>query len=67
MPLNTFGEVENMLGPRLYMSISKATDEVINHVDAAVAGINQVAGKLTASLKKQYPDEEIIGFEIPAE
>lgn len=61
----SFEQIEGMLGPRLYATISQATDDVIHHVDATVESIKSVSNKLTASLKKQYPDETIIGFVIP--
>lgn len=62
----SLAQIENILGQRLYVSITLATDEVISHVDAAVVSIKLVADKLTASLKKQFPDEIIISFAIPS-
>lgn len=61
----SFAQIEGMLGQRLYATISQATDDVIRHVDATVVSIKSVSDKLTASLKKQYPDEKIISFAIP--
>lgn len=61
----TFAQIEVILGQRLYVAISQATDQVISHVDAAVVSIKSVADKLTASLKKQYPNEKIISFTLP--
>lgn len=59
----SFAEIEGMLGQRLYATIILATDQAIDHVDKAVVSIKTVSDKLTASLKKQYPDEKIIKFD----
>lgn len=61
----SFEQIKGMLGPRIYATISQATDDVIHHVDATVESIKSVSNKLTASLKKQYPNETIIGFVLP--
>lgn len=57
-------QIQKALGNRLYISIQRATDDAINHVDQTVDSLKQVADKLRACLKKIYPDEIIIGFEI---
>lgn len=56
-------QIEKALGNRLYIIIQQATEQAINHVDNTVVSLKQVADKLRASLKKEYPDEMIIGFE----
>jgi hypothetical protein len=58
------GQIENALGNRLYKIIQLSTEEMINAVDETVLSLRTVADKLRASLKKVYPDEKIIGFEI---
>lgn len=60
----SLAQIENALGNRLYITIQHATDEAINHVDSTIVSLKQIADKLRASLKKIYPDEIIIGFEI---
>jgi hypothetical protein len=60
----SLARIEEVLGNRLYITIQQATEQAINHVDNAVVSLQQVADKLRASLKKVYPDETIIGFEI---
>jgi hypothetical protein len=57
-------QIENALGNRQYKIIQLATEEMINAVDETVVSLKAVADKLRASLKKVYPDEIIIGFEI---
>lgn len=57
-------QIENALGNRQYKIIQLATKEMINAVDETVVSLKAVADKLRASLKKVYPDEIIIGFEI---
>jgi hypothetical protein len=56
--------IEEALGNRLHITIQQATEQAINHVDDTVVSLQQVADKLRTSLKKVYPDEIIIGFEI---
>ncbi len=60
----SLAQIENALGNRLYITIQQATEEAINLVDKTVVSLKEVADKLRASLKKVYPDEIIIGFEI---
>ncbi|HBR20983.1 MAG TPA: hypothetical protein DD713_00195 [Nitrospiraceae bacterium] len=60
----SLAEIEKALGNRLYITIQQATEQAINHVDNTVVSLTQVADKLRNSLKKTYPDEIIIGFEI---
>jgi hypothetical protein len=60
----SLARIEEALGNRLYITMQEATEQAINHVDNAVVSLQQVADKLRASLKKVYPDETIIGFEI---
>ena len=60
----SLAQIENALGIRLYTTIQQATEQAIDHVDSTVVSLTQVADKLTASLKKQYPNETIISFEI---
>lgn len=61
----SFAQIEGTLGPRLYATIQQATDQVITHVDATLVSLKEVADKLTASIKKQYPNEIVIGFTLP--
>ena len=58
----SFAQIEEALGNRVYTTIRSATDQVIDYVDSTIVSLKQVADKLTASLKKQYPNETIISF-----
>jgi len=60
----SLAQIEAALGNRRYITIQQATEQAIDHVDNTVVSLQQVANKLRASLKKAYPDETIIGFEI---
>lgn len=60
----SLAQIENALGNRLYTTIQQATEQAIDHVDSTVVSLKQVSDKLTASLKKQFPNETIISFEI---
>lgn len=61
----SFEHIEKILGGRIYTSISQATDQVISHVETALASITMISDKLTSSMKKQYPSAIIINFRIP--
>lgn len=63
----TFAQIEAALGNLLYVTIRQVTDQVIDHVDSTVVSLKAAADKLRASLKKPYPNEIIIGFEIKME
>lgn len=56
--------IKTMLGDRLYITIQQATDATIEQVDETLISLNIFADKLRTCLKKQYPDETIIRFEI---
>lgn len=60
----SFAQIEKALGIRLYTTIQQITEQAINHIDNTVISLKQTADKLKTSLKKIYPDEIIIGFEI---
>ena len=62
----SFAQIENVLGNRLYITIQDATEQVIDHVDSTIISLKQIADKLTASLKKQYPNTTIISFKMPS-
>lgn len=57
-------EIKTLLGDRLYITIQQATDATIEQVDNALITLNRVANKLHTSLKKLYPNDTIIRFEI---
>jgi hypothetical protein len=44
--------------------VQQATEQAIDHVDNTVLSLKQVADKLRISLKREFPNEKIIGFEI---
>lgn len=58
----SFEQIEKMLGSRLYTIMQQKTDQIINHVDQTIPSLKQIADKLKTSLKKQYPNETIIGL-----
>lgn len=60
----SLAHIEQALGSRLYITMQQATEQAIDHVDNTVVSLKQVADKLRASLKKQYPNDTIIGFEV---
>jgi hypothetical protein len=60
----SLAQFEKALGNRLYITMQQATEQAIEHVDNTVLSLNQVADKLRTSLKKEFPNENIIGFEI---
>ena len=60
----SLAQIEKALGNRLYITMQQATEQAIDHVDNTVVSLKQVADKLRTSLKKEFPNEKIIGFEI---
>lgn len=58
-------QMETVLGNRLYITMHKATEQVIESVDNTLLSLQEVGSKLTQSLKKQFPGETIIGISIP--
>jgi len=57
-----FEQIEQALGKRLYTTMQQETEQIINHVDSTIVSLKQAVDKLTASLKRQYPNEIIMKF-----
>ena len=58
-------EIQNVLGERLFHTLDNSTNQVIHHVDSTILSLNDLAGKLSKSLKKQFPKERIISLLNP--
>lgn len=58
-------DIKQMLKPRIYDTLVQATESVINLVDETLISIEMTSNKLTASIKKQYPDKTVISFILP--
>lgn len=63
--LYSLTDIEEMLKPRIFGTLVQATENVITLVDETIISIQQTANKLTAVIKKQYPDETVISFTFP--
>jgi hypothetical protein len=57
-------QVISALGNRLYVTMQDSTAQVIEHVDSTISSLQEVGGKLTQTLKKQFPGESIIGISV---
>lgn len=57
-------QIENALGGRLYKTLQLVTEDMVNDVDGTILSLKAVADKLRESLKRIYPDDKIIGFDI---
>lgn len=57
-------DIENMLGPDIKDSIIKSTDQSISLIDTTVTRLQSIGTKLTASLKRQFPQARVIKFEF---
>jgi hypothetical protein len=57
-------QIENALGERLYKTLQLVTEDMVNDVDGTILSLKTVADKLRESLKRIYPDDKIIGFDI---
>ena len=58
----SYEQIEQALGKRLYIIMQQSTEQIINHVDSTIVSLKQAVDKLTASLKRQYPNEIIMKF-----
>jgi len=52
------------LGPRLYKSLQRATDQVIYHVDRTVGSLDKAKGKMIKAFKELYPEGDFLNFEL---
>lgn len=59
-------EIENILGNRLFVTLNQATDQVIYHVDSTIESIQDVAKRLSSTLKKEFPDTQIMEISVPS-
>jgi len=57
-------QIENALGERLCKTLQIVTEDMVNDVDGTILSLKAVADKLRESLKRIYPDDKIIGFDI---
>lgn len=57
-------QIENALGERLYKTLQLVTEDMVNDVDGTILSLKAVADKLRERLKRIYPDDKIIGFDI---
>jgi len=57
-------QIRTAIGDRLYMTMQRSTEQTINIIDETVISLKKISHRLQASLKKQYPTESIINFEI---
>ncbi len=58
-------DIQKALGERLFYTLHTSTGQVISHVDSTILSLNEIADKLSQSLKKQFPKERIISLSIP--
>jgi len=56
-------QLEDILGTRLFATLSRLTDDAIGHVDSAVVSIKETSDKLCSVLKQLYPKDKFINFE----
>ena len=61
----TLKQFEEILGIRLFTTIKQSSAQVITHVDRTLISLKEVADKLNASIKRQYPDNRVINFTLP--
>lgn len=56
--------LDDALGPRLHMSLQRATDQVVHHVDRTVGSLDEVKGKMINAFKELYPEADFLKFEL---
>ncbi len=57
-------ELAIVLGPRLYTTLQRATDQVVFHVDRTIATLSEVKGKMIKAFKELYPEGDFLNFEL---
>ena len=55
-------QLEEALGNRLFVQLSRATEEMIDHVDSGIKSLLQMGEKLYEALRELYPGETFIKF-----
>jgi hypothetical protein len=55
-------EMERAAGEMLYSQTKDITDKIIEQVDKTSLGLETVAEKLTATLKKNFPNRTVVSF-----
>jgi hypothetical protein len=57
-------EFAQALGPRLYKTLQRATDQIVYHVDRTVGSLDEVKGNMIKAFKELYPEVEFLNFEL---
>ncbi len=57
--------LEKSLGNRLFNTLQRSTQEVIEHVEEAIAYLESTGNKLHEILNNAYPQEKILGILMP--
>ena len=57
-------EITQALNPLLRMSLQRATDQVIYHVDRTVGSLYEIKEKLIKIIKELYPEGNFLNFEL---
>jgi len=58
----TLQQIVAALGPRLYATLTQATNQVFDHTARTLVFLEDVSKKLTAALKETFPERSIISF-----
>ena len=53
-----------VLGPRLYKSLQRATDQIVYYVDRTIASLDVVKAKMIDIFKDLYPEGDFLNFEL---
>ena len=61
----TLAEIRSALGERLYITLSQATDQVIDAVPKALAEVTQISDQLTLAGRSTFPPKRIIRIGPP--
>jgi hypothetical protein len=61
----SFEMIEAAIGNRLYTTLKRSTEQVIDHVDTTVESVWKISNKLSQVLRQKYPKEKIINIENP--
>lgn len=59
----TTEELAKVVGPRLYKTLERSTDQVVYNVDRTIGSLDEVKGKMIKAFKQLYPDGSFLNFE----
>jgi hypothetical protein len=60
----TTEQLAKVLGPRLYKTLQRSTDQVVYHVDRTIGSLDNVKEKMIKAFKELYSEGDFLNFEL---